>query len=266
MLDHVLAGIDSALLARVADRLAGLEPDTVALLATGSYAKGTATADSDLDLHALTSAAPRERYRRWFEARPDGPPLHVSAGAKTVDDWLAASAEPARWSLGFAARNDAVYLWAEPNVRERLGESPTNVHPPGAAELEDVVEALAKVGRAAAAGDDLGARWHAQAAALAAPRLLLGVNPERVVGDRRDALDAALSLPVAPAGWRADLATCLGLTETDDDGVTAAAARLGLGLLAFLREHDPDVDEQPGVADALRSGALERALARSGAR
>jgi hypothetical protein len=53
---------------------------------------------------------------------------------------------------------------------------------------------------------------------------------------------------------------CLGLTAADDGEVGEAALRLGLGILGFVREHDPGVDAQPGVADALRDGTRERLL------
>ena len=145
-------------------------------------------------------------------------------------------------------------------MRARLGDPPSNRHPPAPPELEDFVEALTKVRRARDGSDPLGARWHAQTAAALAPGLLRRLNPERVVRDRREALDAALGLPVAPTGYAGDLAECLGLTAAADEEVAAAALRLGRGLLAFLREHDPDVDPQPGVAEALRDGSFQRQL------
>ncbi len=65
---------------------------------------------------------------------------------------------------------------------------------------------------------------------------MIALNPERWVRDRRDALDAALSLPVAPA------------------------CRLPLELLAFLRKRKPDVDPQPDVARYVADGTFERHL------
>jgi Nucleotidyltransferase domain len=259
-LERTLPGIDPALLHGIVERLVELEPDARAVVVTGSHAKGTAKPDSDLDVRALTAGRPRVPYRTWFEERPDGVPLHVSAGAKSVDDWLAARRRPNAWSLGFPVRHDAVYLWATDGARAALGDPPGHRHPAAPPELEDFVEALAKVRRARDDGDGLGARWHAQTAATLAPRLLLRLNPERLVHDRRDALAAALGLRVAPDGYAADLAASLGLTEASDAEVAEAALRLGRRLLAFLREGDPDVDSQPGVADALRDGSFERLL------
>jgi hypothetical protein len=257
-LERTLPGIDPALLHGIVERL--VEPDARAVVVTGSYAKCSARPDSDLDVRALTAGRPRVPYRTWFEERPDGAPLHVSAGAKSLDDWLAARRRPIAWSLGFPGRYDAVYLWATDDARAALGDPPGHRHPAAPPELEDLVEALAKVRRARDDGDGLGVRWHAQTAATLAPRLLLRLNPERLVHDRRDALAAALGLRVAPDGYAADLAASLGLTEASDAEVAEAALRLGRRLLAFLRERDPDVDSQPGVADALRDGSFERLL------
>jgi phosphoribosyl-AMP cyclohydrolase len=260
VLERSLPGLEPELLVAVVARLLDLEPAAAAVVVTGSYAKGTADERSDLDVRAITTDPPRVRYRTWFAERGNGVPLHVSAGAKSVDDWLAARAEPSEWALGFPAQYEAAYLWATDRVRAALRDPPSHRHPPADAELEDFVEALVKVRRAAAQGDAIGARWHAQSAGRLAPRLLLGLNEERLVHDRREALAAALALPVAPAGWPDDLAVCLGLVAATDEEAAATALRLGAALLAFVRERDPDVDPQPGVAEALRDGSFERQL------
>ena len=119
---------------------------------------------------------------------------------------------------------------------------------------------MLKAKRAATSNDGLGLRWFAQAAAALAPTLLIPINESRIVCDRRDALDAALTLAVAPANYAADLTTCLGLTSTSSGEVKAAVGRLGGDLLAFLREHAPDVDDQPEIARHLADGTLERHL------
>lgn len=241
-------------LERAVARLRELEPGAAAVIVTGSYAKGTADASSDLDLTAIIREPPRARYRMWFDGD-----LHVSVSAKTAEEWLARSRQPAGWSraLGFPVVIDAAYLTTDEDVRALLGDPPTYVHPAGDPELEDFVENTLKVRRAAAAGDVAGARWHAHAAAMLAPRLVLGVNEPRVVHDRRDALEAALSLAVAPDGWRDDLGVSLGVADGD---AAESALRLARRLLAFLREHDPEVDPQPDIARYLRSGTLERLL------
>jgi hypothetical protein len=101
---------------------------------------------------------------------------------------------------------------------------------------------------------------YARCAALLAPRLVLPLNDEVVVHDRRDALDAALSLRVVPEHYREDLSVCLGLVPADDDSVRDSALRLAGELLAFLRERGPGVDDQPDIARYLVDGTLERHL------
>lgn len=227
-------------------------------MVTGSYAKGSADEDSDLDLRAATSGPVREPYRMWVEARA-GLPLHVSVGAKSIEQWIEARSRPAAWALGFPAAYDARYLWATEAARELLGD-PASRHPPAPPELEDFVEHTLKVRRFARLGDGAGARWSAQAAAALAPSLLRSLNPERVVRDRRDALEAALALPVAPDGYRDGMLVCLGIAQASDEQVAATMASLARSLIAFLRERNPDVDPQPEIGRCLADGTLERWL------
>ena len=259
-LERELPGLDRELVLGVVGRLVEAEPSAAAVVVTGSYARGTADADSDLDVRAITADTPSAPYRTWFEERQTGSPVHVSAGAKALEDWLAAAREPAVWSLGFPAEHTAAYLWATDDARARLGDPPSLLQPPATPEIEDLVEALVQVRRAAAAADGLGARWHALTAAGLVPRALLPLNPPRVVRDRREAIEAALTLEIVPEEYAGDLATALGLTTAGDGDVAEAALRLGWRVLVFLRERDPNVDPQPGVADALRDGAFERRL------
>ena len=205
------------------------------MLLTGSHAKGTAGPDSDLDLVSITPA-PRAAYRAWFD---DG--LHVSAAVKTAAEWKAKENEPARWSLGFPARVVARYVLGD-------GDDPSLLHPAAEPELEDFVDFVLKSRRCAGAGDEAGARWFAHAAAELVPTLL---RVTRVVEDRRDALDAAVSLPV----YGDRLAVCLGVKAGEIEIVSLARE-----LLAFLREHDPGVDPQPEIGRYLADGTLERLL------
>lgn len=228
------------------------------MLLTGSYAKGTAAVASDLDVIAVTPS-PRVAYRTWFEDKHTDTPLQVSAQATTVDAWLAKATRPARWSLGFPAIKFAAYLWTDDVTRERLGDDPSLRHPAAGPELEDFLEFVLKAKRAAH-HDELGLRWFAQGAASLAPTLLIPLNDERVVQDRRDALDAALSFTAAPDNYAADLATCLGLTSASGAEVKAAVAQLGKDLVTFLREYAPDVDPQPELARYLADRTLERHL------
>jgi phosphoribosyl-AMP cyclohydrolase len=257
-LERGLAGLDDELLLRIVQRLFDHEPRAIAVLLMGSYAKGTADAASDLDLTAITSSEPQVGYRTWFADRE--PPLHVSAGALTPEAWLAAGDRPARWALGFPAINEAAYLWATDEARALLGETPSLHHPPAEPELEDFVEYALKARKRAAAGDELGMRWFAQQTASLAPLLLRPLNAERCVRDSRDALDAALALDVSPPHYRDDMVICLGLAEASAEQVRTAVVRLGKEMLAFLREHAPDIDPQPELRELLLAGTLERHL------
>jgi hypothetical protein len=247
---------------RVAGRLCELEPSGVALVVRGSYARGIQTPTSDLDISVLVPrmSSTSSAWRTWFEPREGGLPLHVSAGTHTIDEWLASRERAADWALGFPALTEARYLWATPEAREALGDPPSNPHPPAPAELEELVEAVSKLRRAAGARDSVGLRWHAQAAGRVSPGLLRALNPDVVVRDRLEAVRAALELPVAPEHYRADLAVVLGLEPVADETFEVVALRLARELLAFLRERKPDVDPQPGIADALADGTLERHL------
>jgi hypothetical protein len=258
-LERGIERLDSALVRRVVEQLDTLEPMATAVLLTGSYAKGTAAEASDLDLTAITPS-PRVEYRTWFEEQIGEAPLRISAGATTADAWLAKARTPARWSFGFPAINAASYLCADDDTRAHLGNDPSLRHPRAAPELEDFLDFVLKAKRAAHSGDELGLRWFAQGAAALAPTLLIPLNDERIVHDRRDALDAALKLAVAPADYATDLAVCLGVTSASGSEVRAAVARLGSELLAFLRERAPDVDDQPELSRYLADGTLERHL------
>jgi hypothetical protein len=133
--------------------LVDLEPSTVALLVSGSYAKGLADENSDLDVQVATGDDPTSPYRMWFEERPDAKPLHVSSSVKSLERWLAKRHEPQSWALGFPVEHVVRYVWATDAARAALGNPPSNLHPPPAPQLEDFVELMTKVRRAAAHGD-----------------------------------------------------------------------------------------------------------------
>jgi hypothetical protein len=241
-------------------RLRELEPEAIAVLVGGSYAKGTADELSDLDLTAIVEKD-AGRYHTWFEDRPGMRPLHVSAGVKTIDERLARESEPAAWRLALPLLEPARYAWATDEARRRLGEDPSLRRPGGPPELEDFFEFCVKVKRAIAAGDALAVRIWSNAAAELAPRLLLPLNETVHVSSRREAVELALAFSRAPEHWAEDLRICLGLVAADDARLTTSAVRLGRELLAFLREHKPDVDPQPDLIRYLSDGTLERHLA-----
>ncbi|MEX2613759.1 MAG: nucleotidyltransferase domain-containing protein [Gaiellaceae bacterium] len=257
---ELMAGLDGELLERIVRRLKELERELVAVVVFGSFARGTADEDSDIDVRAITRSEPSVPYRTWFEERRGSKPLHVSAGVETARRWMARKSAPQRWALGFPVLHEARVAWATTAARELLGDPPSFVHPPGTPEVEDFVEFLTKARRASAEGDTAGVRIFARAAAELAPGLLQPLNEKAVVATRRQALEAALSLEVAPEHYRDDLTISLGLVAADDDAVISAALRLGRELLAFLRERKPDVDPTPDVTSYLADGTLERHL------
>jgi predicted nucleotidyltransferase len=250
-----------SLIEQAASRVRELEHDAIAVLVFGSFARDRAGDGSDLDLRVLTGGEPRDRnYRMWFQERPDAPPLHVSAGVEHLDAWLERRASPEWWTFGFPAHQVLRYAWATDEARSRLGADPSYDIAAGEPELEDFVEYVGKVQRYAARGDLLGARLFAQGVGLLAPRLLRGADEDVVVYDRREALDAALSLRGVPNHYRADLPVVLGLVMADDNAVVESVLRLGRELLVFLRERNPNIDPQPDIARYLADGTLERHL------
>jgi phosphoribosyl-AMP cyclohydrolase len=250
----------AALVEPAVARLRQLEPEAVAVLVGGSYAKGTADELSDLDLIAIVEGE-GGRYRTWFQDRPGMRPLHVSAGVKAIEQRLARRTEPAGWWLGLPLLEPARYAWTTDEARAILGEDPSLCRPAGPPELEDFFEFSVKVKRAARDGDGFGLRVWSHAAAELAPRLLVPLNEPSPVSSRREALETILAFAVAPKHWAEDLGVCLGLRATSDDELAASAHRLGLELLAFLREHKPDVDPIPDLVRCLADGTLERQLA-----
>ena len=168
---EVVPGLEPELLERVVARLRELEPSTVAVLVTGSYARGTADEDSDLDVNVLTDGKPSSDYRMWFEERPGQKQLHVSPSVRSLTQSLAERDEPQDWALGFPVLNDVRYVWATDEARTLLGDPPSSVHPPAPPELEDFVEFLTKVRRASSRSHGAGIRAFAREAAVLAPGL-----------------------------------------------------------------------------------------------
>jgi hypothetical protein len=240
-------------------RALSCEPQPLAILVSGSYAQGRARLESDLDLVVITEREPKIPYRTWFAERPPQP-LHISVAFEQLEAWHDRYHEPAVWSLGLPTATPTPYLWRTARAVAALGEDPILRRPAAGPELEDFVEAAVKTVGAIRDGEHPRARWHGRSMAELAPRLLLPLNPERRVAHPWEAVQAALTLPVAPDQYREDMEICLGIIPVDDRRFADAAVRLPRALLAFLRRRKPDVDPQPWLAQSLRDGTLQRLL------
>jgi hypothetical protein len=243
--------VDPAVVAAIVARIHEWEPETCGIFVFGSYAAGTATRASDLDLRALTPA-PRVDYRTWFVDD-----LHVSVGARTLARQLARREEPAAWSLGFPVASPARWVWRTEEAVAALGDPPVLRQPAAEPQLEDFFEATRK---ALGASEPLALRVAARSAGELAPRLLIRLNAAREVVNRVDAVRAATELAVAPRAWRDDLLRLLALAPASDDEIRDAVGRLARGTLGLLRERAPDVDPQPELPRYLADGTLERHL------
>lgn len=253
-----LSDIDPTVRDRLVKRVLAEEPGTSAILVRGSYAQGTADRFSDLDLAALTTTNPIGGHRTWFESTARGL-LHVSISVREIEEWVVRGSNTAPWSLGFATQEASLYFYEASNdARRRLGEPPVTLRPPSPPELEDFMEYMMKVRRAASVGDTVSLRWHARECAELAPRLLIPLNPERRVGDPQEALNAALDLPMSPEMYREDMLVALGLEPRETPEVEQSALNLAKNLLKFLKQHKPDVD--PALTEFLIDGTLERRL------
>lgn len=256
--------VDEAFITGWVERLREDEPGTVAIVLKGSYARGEAGPYSDLDFDVLTEGEPRVAYPAYLAAGADGRLVHVSVAAKPLEEWLAQEATPEGWSFGLPAGERLRLLWAADDaVRARVKRCELR-HPPGGAELEDVVADLGKARHALAGGDELALRLAAQGLAGLCPSVLRLLNPEVRAGTRYEALLAALDFPVAPPGYREDMLVCLGLTgrATAPEEVYAAARRIVLGVVALLRPHANRLAPhlQPHLPRYLADGTLERYL------
>ena len=256
--------VDDAFLHPWVDTLRSEEQGVLAVLLTGSHARGVPEPHSDVDLLVLTRDEPLVEYRARLVELPDGRLLHISIGAERWEAWLAQETEPADWSWYLPAVEMARVLWSAPEVEERL-RRPVIERPPAEMELEDFLECAGKVKNARLRGDELALRLAAQGLAERCPSVLRPLNPVQRPGTRYQALVAALDLPTAPPGYRDDMLLCLGLTghpSTMDD-VYAAVLRLATCALELLRPHAARLtpELEPDLGEYLADGRLQRYLA-----
>lgn len=213
-------------------------PDAVAILLKGSFARGEYGPYSDIDFDVLVHGEPREEYLAWF-VEHENRLVHVSAAVDDVASWMTAAGAVEPWAFGLPAAETTRLLWASDHVLCEQLNHPARMHPPGEPELEDLIEAFAKVRNAKLRNDELALRLAAQTLANLCPSLLRLLNPDVHPSHRYDALVSALAFPVAPEGYRDDLLLCLGLTgsENTTQDIHDAAERLTVGTVHLLREH-----------------------------
>lgn len=257
-----ISDLGTELIEQVIGSCRSKEPGVEGILVHGSYATGLAEAESDLDLDLFIAGGPTVYYRTWFEPRDGKPPLHVSARSDlSIEVWQREGREPEPWALGLPVELPHVWLWCgNKRLAAALGERPVLSKPGSPPEIEDMVDALVKLRRAVRAGDELGVRLEAQAAARNAAPTVVALNKPAPVRDPRSALAAIIALPVAPPGWRSDFVVAAGLASTSIDDVTAATNRLVAGTLQLARRVDPGIDRQPEIERYLIDGTLERML------
>lgn len=244
------------------DRLRQEVPGIVAVILKGSHALGTAGAHSDVDFDVLVDGESHDEYLVFFEEDRNGRLRHISVAVQDLAGWLSEANEPVGWAYGLPAAETTRLLWMrDERLRAQL-DHPARMHPPEPPELEDFIEAWGKIRNAFAKSDDLAMRIAGQKLARLCPGLLRPMNPEVFPANRREAMRAALDLPVAPEGYRDDLPRCFGLS---DDAVTMqdlhdAAKRLAFGTISLPREHAESLENllEADLFAYLVDGTLER--------
>jgi hypothetical protein len=213
-------------------------PEAVAVFLGGSLVRGDAGPFSDVDIDVVVADGPRDEWPTWFD-QYDGRSVRVDVWIRDVDRWLAEEEQPQSWAFGLPCADPLRLCWvADESWRQRLDRSQLT-HPAGPPELGHFISDLAKVANARSAGDELALRLAAQDLAVSVPALLQPLNAGPPLASRYSALRAALAVDVAPAGYPADLLTCLGLTgrPTTAEDLYAAATRLASGMIELLETH-----------------------------
>lgn len=242
------------------------EPQAVAILCHGSYARGTAEAHSDIDFDILLDGTPPVRYRSIIAEQPDGRLLHLTIAMMSLSDWIeqfVPVVDSEAWAFFLAARQSARLLWATQAAAEQLAGRITlelQLSP----QLQDLLENAAKVRNAFARSDELGVRLSAHDMAVCCPALLALLQPVPRVETRRAALQAALELPSTPPGYQDDLLVCLGFSgkATTINDIHDAALRLADGIVKLLQTNPAALAGigEPGLPEALADGRVARLL------
>lgn len=243
------------------------EPRARAFVVFGSFARGDAGPYSDVDLRVITAGEPVERDRVRFLGGDEGPLVHISIGSRSFAELAASLQKPDEWPW-MAGILACAHVLDDPDdligTLRRLVETHRPAQLTTAAgvhyDLETLLEGITKCKNAHACGDDGEIFVHARHVAEYAVVLLLTLNDVIPALGRRAWRTRAATLPVAPPGYRADLALCAGDTgqARTSAEVFAAAMRLGEGTLRLLMERQERLPLQGALAGYLRDGTLLR--------
>lgn len=247
--------------------LRSAEPRARAFMVFGSFARGDAGPYSDVDLRIITAGEPVERDRVRFLGGDQGPLVHVSIGSRSFTELATSLKKPDEWPwmAGILAR---AHVLDDPDdlvgTLRRLVETHRPAHLITAAgmhyDLETLLEGITKCKNAHASSDDGEVFVNARHVAEYAIVLLLTVNDVVPALGRRAWRTRAVTLPVAPPGYGADIALCTGDAGQARTGaeVFAAAMRLGEGTLRLLMERHERLPLHGALASYLRDGTLLR--------
>jgi phosphoribosyl-AMP cyclohydrolase len=259
--------LDGRLVDEWVPRLRREVPDAVAIFLAGSQLRGDAGPYSDIDFDILVAHGPRDEWPGFVAVHGDRP-VRISTWIRDVDAWLAASQEPQDWAFGLSCADPLRLCWADGPWRDRLDRAELT-YPAGPPEVDHFEGDAGKVANAWTAGDEPVLRLAAGDLARSVVSLLAPLNPRPPVRSRPEALRSLLGFDPAPAGYRPDVLTCLGLRgEPTAVGVAAAARRLATGTVQVLRTHEetlaPLVPEHS--ARSLHDGSLYRLVEHAAAR
>jgi predicted nucleotidyltransferase len=223
-------------------RLRAGEPSALAVLVHGSYARGTQSRFSDVDLRVITAGPPRVRDRVYLEEH--GPRLvHFSIGSRSLAELVALADDPRKWLYVSPQYLDARLLWEEPGTLERLrGE--VEARAPGRLPfvdglplaLETLLEYATKVRSAHLAGDYVRAAWFARRVAEYAWETVHATAEARALPSEAEWVEDWISLGASIPGYRANALSCLGLTDEarSIDRLLTASLDLADAIVAWL--------------------------------
>jgi hypothetical protein len=256
----VIAVFSDELVDRWTARLRHEVPEAVAIFVGGSYLRGDAGPDSDVDFDVVVANGPRDEWPTWFDGS-EGRLVRISAWVRDVDAWLATEDEPQDWAFFLAAADPMRLCWAaDDRWRERLDRTQM-IHPPGPPEVDHFEGEVGKVTNAFRAGDDVGLRLAAQDLARSVVSMLQPLNVHRPATSRREALRVLLDFEVVPSGYRNDMLACLGLLDAAGASeVHVAACRLARGTMEIVQTNAPTLAAlvPADAAESIRDGSLRR--------